>query len=445
MKIRLPDTILLLMFILLFFCVLTWVIPAGAFERTTVNGRELVVPGSFRWVEPNPAGFFDFILAPIKGFIASAQVIVFIFFVAGSFGIINETGAISAGLKSMVRSNQSPARKHWVIPILVTLFSVAGATFGMSEEVLVFIMITLPMAYSLGYDSFLGMSIPFLGAGAGFAGAFLNPFTVGIAQGIAELPPFSGWEYRLIVWSLFTLVTIVYLSWYAKKLDKNPEISPNFEEDKVSPYQNSDSEEVNFSNAQKLIVIVFLAGLAVLVLGVNQWDWYINEISGLFLILGLISAIVSRMRSQIAIDAFIKSSAEMLKVCFVIAIAKGVIIVASDGLIIDTLLQYASRAVDGYPKTVSIQLMLYVQTFLNFFLPSGSGQAALTMPIMAPLSDIIGISRQTAVLAFQLGDGLSNMIIPTSGITMGVLTLSNISYPKWIKWVWPLMLSLIHI
>ena len=197
---------------------------------------------------------------------------------------------------------------------------------------------------------------------------------------------------------------------------------------------------MNFSNAQKLIVIVFLAGLAVLVLGVNQWDWYINEISGLFLILGLISAIVSRMRSQIAIDAFIKSSAEMLKVCFVIAIAKGVIIVASDGLIIDTLLQYASRAVDGYPKTVSIQLMLYVQTFLNFFLPSGSGQAALTMPIMAPLSDIIGISRQTAVLAFQLGDGLSNMIIPTSGITMGVLTLSNISYPKWIKWVWPLML-----
>lgn len=441
MKFKLPDTLILLLMILAVFTLLTWIIPAGEFNRQIVDGRELVTPGSYHETESNPADFFDFILAPIKGFISSAQIVVFIFFVAGSFGIINKTGAIEAGLQSVVRlSRQRPKSKKLVIPLLMTLFSLAGATFGMSEEVLVFILITLPLSFALGYDSIVGVSIPFIGAGAGFAGAFLNPFTIGIAQGIAELPPFSGWEYRLVVWTFFTISAIAFVLVYANKIEKSPTASPMYDIDKKSKYKEHKDVLSSFSVKHKAVVTIFLLGLVLLIIGVNQWDWYINEISALFLILGAISALVYRMAVNEAVEAFIQGAAEMIKVTFVIAIAKGILIVASEGKIIDTILQGLSTTVEDYPKAVSVELMFYMQSFLNFFLPSGSGQAALTMPIMAPLSDILGISRQTAVLAFQLGDGLSNMIIPTSGVTMGVLTLANIPYQKWFKWILPLMI-----
>jgi len=435
MSIKIPDTLIMLVCIVFVFCGLTWIIPAGEFDRVMEDGRSLVVMGSYQEVAASPATLGDFILAPIKGFIDSAQIIVFIFMVAGSFGIIRSTGSISAGLRSMISSEKTGGRV-WIIPLLTVLFSLAGATFGMSEEVLVFVLITLPMAHSMGYDTFIGVGIPFLGAGAGFAGAFINPFTIGIAQGIAELPPFSGWEYRILVWCLFTAVTVVFLMLYARKIHRKPEKSfiPKRMQPKVDP-------ESGFSTRQKLIISLFLLGLVMLVVGVNQWDWYINEISGLFIVLGVITAMVARMKVKEAVDAFVSSAADMLKVCLVIALAKGVIIIASEGKIIDTILHAMTNAVDDYPRTVSVQLMLYMQSLLNFFLPSGSGQAALTMPIMAPLGDLIGISRQTAVLAFQFGDGISNMIIPTSGVTMGVLTIAEIPYHRWVRWVWPLILT----
>ncbi|MGB0525046.1 MAG: YfcC family protein [Flammeovirgaceae bacterium] len=440
MKIKIPDTLILLLGILLFFTILTWIIPAGEFNREEVNGKEVVVSGSYHTIEAQPANLFQFLLAPIKGFISSAQIIVFILFVAGAFGIINQTKAIKVGLQSVVTlSQRRPASKKFIIPILTALFSLAGATFGMSEEVLVFILITLPLSFSLGYDSLVGLSIPFIGAGAGFAGAFLNPFTVGIAQGIAELTPFSGWEYRLIVWLVFTLAATIFIMNYARKIERDPANSPMYELDQQSKYKNSQHELEKFTLAHKLIIVVFLLGLVMLIVGVNKYDWYINEISALFLVLGVLAAIIAKLTADEAVAAFIEGAAEMVKVCMVIALAKGVLIIASEGKIIDTILYTLSSAVEGYPKAVSIQLMFYTQSFLNFFLPSGSGQAALTMPIMSPLSDIIGISRQTAVLAFQFGDGLSNMIIPTSGVTMGVLTLANVPYQKWLKWAIPLM------
>ncbi len=383
---KLPDTLVLLLGILLVFTVLTWIVPAGEFERTEVNGRNVVVPNSYHEIEANPANGFQFLLAPIKGFISSAQIIVFIFVVAGAFGIINKTNAINLGLQSVVeKSKQNPQRKAIIIPILVFLFSLAGATFGMSEEVLVFVLITLPLSFSLGYDSLVGLSIPFIGAGAGFAGAFLNPFTVGIAQGIAELPPFSGWEYRIVVWLLFTLVAIIFLMIYARKIEKNPQKSIMYEIDQKSKYRNVETDASNFSGKHRIIIIVFLLGLVALIVGVNKFDWYINEIAALFIVLGVISAIIARLKMQETVDSFVHGASEMVKVCFVIALAKGVLIIASDGKIIDTILYAMSSVVEDYPRAISIQLMFYSQSFLNFFLPSGSGQAALTMPIMSPL------------------------------------------------------------
>jgi len=430
-KIKAPDTLILLLSILAVFVILTWIIPAGEFDRVTTNGRELVQPNTFHQVESNPAGIFDFFTAPIKGFISASQIIVFIFFVAGAFGIINATGAINKGLESFISySKDHPASRKLVIPVLMLLFSLAGATFGMSEEVLVFVLITIPMAKALGYDTIVGVSIPFIGAGAGFAGAFLNPFTVGIAQGIAELPPFSGWAYRLIVWSLFTLLAIIYVAWYGRKVSRN----------NTEASSKAIITEGQFTLSHKVVLTLLISGIIVLIYGVNQWNWYINEISALFLIMGLISAIISHLKASEAIKAFTEGAAEMIKVALVVAIAKGILVVATDGKIIDPILYALSSHVQDFPREVSVQLMFLTQTFLNFFLPSGSGQAALTMPIMTPLSDILGITRQTAVLAFQLGDGISNMIIPTSGVTMGVLTLGKIPYSRWVKWALPLII-----
>lgn len=440
MKFRLPDTLLLLTAILAIFTALTWIIPAGEYARQVVDGRELVIPGSYEVVTSSPVGPGGFLLAPIRGFIEAGQIIAFVFFVAGAFGIINRTRAIEAGLQRIVRySQQHPGRKQIVIPMVILFFSLAGATFGMSEEVLMFVLITIPFSFALGYDSILGVAIPFVGAGAGFAGAFLNPFTVGIAQGIAELPPFSGWEYRVVVWILFTLVAIIYMMRYARILEKDPSRSPMYKRDRKWRKNNGEVEEVPFGFRHKLVLVIVGLGLLLLIIGVNRLDWYINEISALFVVIGVVSAMVFRMSVNEALDSFFATAAEMLRVVMVIALAKGILIVASDGKIIDTILHSMSSGVENFPREVSVQLMFLMQSGLNFFLPSGSGQAALTMPIMTPLSDLLGISRQTAVLAFQFGDGLTNMIIPTSGVTMGVLTLANIPYEKWFRWMLPLM------
>jgi len=441
MTVKIPDTLVIVLSILLIFISLTWLVPAGEYARKVVNGTNLLVPNSYQEVSPNPQGVTDFLKAPIRGFIDSAQIIAFIFIVGGAFGILNRTGAIEAGLQSIVRLNFSyPRYKKLLIPLVMTLFSLAGATFGMSEELLVFILITIPLSYALGYDTIVGVAMPFIGAGAGFAGAFSNPFTIGIAQGIAEIPVFSGWEYRLVVWFVMTSVAIFYVMRYANKIEKNPEQSSMYEIDKQIKTEGlGNAEELKMTFARKILLLILGFALGLLVYGVNVFDWYMNEIAALFFALGLIAVPISRIGMQSAVDGFTHGAKDMMTACLVVAICKGILMVATDGKIIDTLLFYVSGAVNGLPKAVSIEVMFLVQSGLNFFVPSGSGQAALTMPIMAPLSDLLGISRQTSVLAFQFGDGLSNMIIPTSGVTMGILSLAKIPYEKWFRWVLPLM------
>lgn len=442
---KLPDTLIIVTSILVIFTVLTWIVPAGNFDRELVNGRELVVPDSYHLADQNPQGLMNFLMAPAHGFISAAEIIAFVLIVGGAFSIVNKTGAIDSGLKKIIDlSLHNPRYKLPLMGLIIALFSIAGATFGMSEEVLVFVLITLPLAFSLGYDSIIGIAIPFVGAGAGFAGAFLNPFTVGIAQGIAELPPFSGWEYRMIVWFIFTSITIIFILGYARRLEKNPEASPVFAIDRArDPDKMKVDREVSFDWRKKLILFAFLGSIILLVIGVNSWGWYINEIAGLFLGLGILSALIAKMNSSITTNAFIDGARDMVYPAMIIALSKGILIIASDGNIIDTVLFYLSGTVDDFHRGVSVEIMFLVQSLLNFFLPSGSGQAALTMPIMAPLSDLLQISRQTAVLAFQFGDGLSNLVIPTSGVTMGVLAVAKIPYEKWLKWIWPLMLILI--
>jgi uncharacterized ion transporter superfamily protein YfcC len=441
---KFPDTLAIILGIMVVFLLLTWVVPAGEFERTTQAGRQVVVPGSYQRVEAAPQGIGAFFQAPIKGFIAAAQIIGFVFLVGGSFSIVTRTGAIDAGLQSVLRfSERRPAYRNWIVPLIIVLFSLAGATFGMSEEVLVFVLITIPLGLALGYDSITGTAISFVGAGAGFAGAFINPFTIGVAQGIAELPPASGMGYRLIVWCITTAIAIVYIMRYANRIAKDKTRSLVWEIDQARDLsQLGENGQLDFNRQRAAVLLALAAALGLLVVGVALWDWYIDEIAALFIALGVAAALVSHLSLDESIAAFKEGAKDMLTAALVIALARGLLVITEEGRIIDTLLHAVASASEGLPRAVTVEIMFVFQSCLNFFMPSGSGQAALTMPIMAPLSDLLGISRQTAVLAFQFGDGLSNMIIPTSGVTMGVLAIAKIPYNIWVRWFWRLFLLL---
>lgn len=443
-----PDAIIIILILMVVFIALTWIIPAGEYKYTRFQDREILIPDSYHQVDANPQGIFAYLTAPIKGFVSAAQIIGFCLLVGGAFGILNATGAINAGLNHLIRKNQNNKKsKHWIIVSLMLVFSICGATFGMSESVLVFVMITIPLALALGYDSIVGISISFLASGVGFAGALTNPFTIGIAQGIAGIALFSGWEYRLVIWLIFTLTAIIFVLRYAKSIEKTPQISMVYQLDKKRNHVISgiNTEISSFNYKHKWILILLMLSLVAIIVGSNKWNWYINEIAALFIALGIGSATIYHLKASETVKAFIAGAKEMVMAALIIGLAKGLLIIATDGKIIGTLLFYLSSATADLPKSVAVQLMFIFQGILNLFIPSGSGQAALTMPIMAPLSDLIGITRQTAVLCFQMGDGIFNMIIPTSGVTMGVLSIAKIPYNTWVKWVAPLIIIILII
>ncbi len=445
-KARTPDTFLIIFSLIVLVAVFTWIIPAGEFEKNVVNGKEVIVPDSYHSVESNPQGAYDVLTAPIKGIVKASLIIGFVLIVGGAFSVFQKTGAITAGISAVVKAHENhKSVRIFLIPIFMTLFSLGGAIFGMSEEVIPFILIFVPMALMLGYDSITGVAIPFVGAGVGFAGAFLNPFTVGIAQGIAGLPLFSGMPYRILIWITVTTTAVFFVMRYASKIKANPELSPVYESDKqkhsVLDRDKIDSFE-SLDLSHKLVLLTFLIGLLILVIGVLEYGWYIEEISGLFLAMGIAVGVLGRLKTKEITEAFVNGAKDLVATALIIGLARAILVIAEDGKIIGTVLFYLSEPVKDFHPVISSQVMFAVQTAINFFVPSGSGQAALTMPIMAPLSDLVGVSRQTAVLAFQLGDGFTNLIIPTSAVTMGILTLAKIPWPVWAKWILPLQLIL---
>lgn len=436
-----PDALVIVSVILLAVAALTWVVPAGNFDRTLkrIGERnvEVVVPGTYTAAERSPQSAKAVFTAPLRGIVSAADIIAFVLIVGGAFSILMRTGAIDAGLLRILRNaEKNQNRKILVIPLLMFIFALAGYSFGMSEETLVFVLITLPLARSMGYDNFVGVSIPFIGAGMGFAGAAFNPFTVGIAQGIADLPIFGGAAYRTLICIVFTAIAAGFVMRYARRLEHRPELRfiPEGDDENI--------KELPMSRQRVIALLVFAASLVLVIVGAIQWGWYIAEISGLFLVMGLLTAVVCRMRVGTTMAAFYGGARDMLPAALIIGMSKAVLLIASDGNSIDTILYALSGLADGLPNAVAVQLMFAVQGAINFFIPSGSGQAAITIPIMAPLADLLGISRDTAVLAFQFGDGLFNLVIPTSGVTMGILSIARIPFGKWLKFIWPLMVVL---
>jgi uncharacterized ion transporter superfamily protein YfcC len=433
---RTPDALLIIGSVLLFAVALTWIVPAGEFDRASEGTRTVVVPGTYHRVEATPVPWHGFFTAPIKGFVDhdAAMIIAFVLLIGGAFSVLNATGAIEALLFKVLRmARDSPGRKRLVIPVLMLAFSVGGNTFGMAEEVLVFLMITIPLAKSMGWDPIVGAAIPFIGSGVGFAGAAFNPFTVGIAQGLSELPIFSGWEYRMIVWATLTMIAILFVMRYARRIEK----------DRTRSLMHG-LAEIGTTGSQAINEIpLFTATIGLLIYGVNVWEWYIIEIAGLFTAMGVLAAIIGGVSPNRAAKEYVNGARDMVAAAILIGLSKSVLIVMQEGRIVDTVLFSLSNSISGLPAAISVQVMLLVQFCLNFFVPSGSGQAALTMPIMSPLADLLHVPRQAAVLAYQLGDGLCNFIIPTSGVTMGVLAIAGIPFGIWLRWIGRLMLLLV--
>jgi uncharacterized ion transporter superfamily protein YfcC len=442
MKIRLPNTYVLIFSILALIALATWLVPGGKYDTHLVNGKQLIDPATFHYVTSKPQGLAALMMAPIKGFADAGLIIGFVLIVGGVFNVLHKTEAIDAMIKSIARAHaHSPAVRAGLIPLFITLFSLGGATFGMNEEAIPFILIFVPLALALGYDTITGVSIPFLGSQVGFSAAFLNPFNVGIAQGIAGVPVFSGMAYRVLVWVLATAVTIAFMMWYAARVKRNPELSPTYLLDQVKrqEQQLDVSSFKGMSRTHALVLWIFIATLGGMVVGVVKFDWFIEEIAALFLSMGIVVGLIARLDSDELVGAFIQGAKDLVGTALVIALARGTMILARDANIIDTMLHGLMPLVQSSSPVFAAQKMFGIQTVINFFIHSGSGQAALTMPIMAPLADLVGVTRQTAILAFQFGEFTTPMI-PTSGITVGVLALARIPWITWAKWMIPLQL-----
>ena len=439
---RLPNTFVLLFAILALIALSTWLVPGGQYDTHMVNGRALVDPASFHYVPSKPQGPVALMIAPIKGFVEAAQIIGFVLIVGGAFAVLQKTEAIDSMIKSVARAHTHSAFvRAALIPVFVTMFSLGGATFGMSEEAIPFILIFVPLALALGYDSIVGVSIPFVGSQVGFAAAFLNPFNVGIAQGIAGVPVFSGMGYRLIAWFAATAITIAFLMWYGARIKRNPLLSPTFELDQHKRKETvpDTAEFAGMTRTHGAVLWLFVATLGTMVFGVVKYEWFIEELAALFLVMAIVVGLVGRLDTDQFVAAFMQGAKDMVTTGLVIALARGTVILARDAHIIDTMLHALTPLVQSSSPVFAAQKMFAIQTVINFFIHSGSGQAALTMPIMAPLADLVGVTRQTAILAFQFGEFTTPMI-PTSGITVGVLALARIPWITWARWMVPLQL-----
>lgn len=417
--------------------------------------RQVVVPGTYERI-PRPDdstilsrawnGVVSFLSAPMMGFASKTDIIAFVFILGGAFGMIMATGAIDAGLHRIVAIFGNRKSDWLIIPAIMVAFSFGGAVFGLSEEVIPFVMLTIPLALRLGYDTITGLCMSFLGAGLGFASAFFNPFTVGIAQGIAEVAPFSGSEFRFVVWMVMTSVGIVFVLRHAWKVKANPELSPTYELDNIkreelaaAGHENGTvTSDLKFGGRHLAVLLVLGATIIAAGWGVKTYGWWMTELGALFLAAGIGAGLLGGLGLAKGCQAFLKGAVDLAPAALIIAISGGIVSVLEQENILDTLLHGVASSIEGFAPTVTAMAMFFFQSLLNVIVPSGSGQAAMTMPIMAPLADILGVSRQTAVLAYQFGDGLTNMIIPTSAVTMSVLSIARISWIQWAKWLWPL-------
>ncbi len=511
---KVPHTYVIVFFLIIIAAVSTWFVPGGEYAREVVkvDGSEktIIVDGSFKNIENAPQTWQIF-SAIFRGFVKQAEIIAFILIIGGAFWIMNQSKAIDVGIYSFLgftkKLEYNKLLKFFgvqniILLLIMLMFSAFGAIFGMSEETIAFIIIMVPLAISMGYDSITGVAMVFVAAGLGFAGAVLNPFTIGIAQGLSDLPLFSGFQYRIFSWFVINLFGLSFILFYANKVKKNPTKSLVYDDDAYWRQRaESHVEEIKYftpksawfsfaavsaslvlfsifyptttlkigvdfemtfpalpvSTAIFVITSFFAVRKSVhffnlnilfftilfLIIGVMGYGWAIMEIATLFFAMGIAAGIAFNFSPNNIVKHFNDGVKDIFSAAMVVGLAGGIIIVLQEGKIIDTILHSLSGTMEGSGKLGAVSMMYVIQNLINVIIPSGSAKAALTMPIMAPFSDVIGLSRQATVMAYQFGDGFTNMITPTSGVLIAVIGVAKIPYEKWVKWVAPLMILLI--
>lgn len=416
----------------------SYIVPAGEYSRVMnpVLNKEVVDPATFHYIQQQPVSPFYLFQSLTLGLQNAAEIISFLFIIGGMFAIMDATGAINAGLSNVVEKMKG--RELMMIPVCMVLFSLLSAFAGCFEEFLAFTPLVIGVSVAMGFDSLTAIAIVFCAAPVGYAGAMTNPFTIGVAQGICGLPMFSGMGLRAVLFVVMNIVTIPYVMWYANKVRKNPELSTVREEDLLYNSHLKLQETPVITLRHKLVLVLFVATIGAVVLGVLKFDFYINEMAGLFLVCGILAGIIGGLSSGEIADAFLAGCSNMLFANLVIGMCNAAVLIMQNAHIMDTVIHYMASLLNGLPPTLSACGMFIVQDLFNVLVPSGSGKAAITMPLFAPLADLIGVTRQTAVLAFQMGDAFTNVFAPTSGEVVAACAMAHISFGKWFRWLAPL-------
>jgi uncharacterized ion transporter superfamily protein YfcC len=436
MKLQVPHTYVLLGGLILLAALCTWVVPAGRYDRVLQQGRELIDPASYRPVPADPAGVGDVFLAFPRGLREVADIVFYILIIGGSFGVLNATGTIAAGIGRLVKRLRGQGAV--IVPVLTIVFSIGGGTIGIAEETLIFLPALLLLARSMGYDSLVAGAIALVGANAGFAAAFTNPFTVGVAQGIVGLPLFSGLGFRLVLWALVTAVTAAWVARYAARVRRHPAASLMYDIDRRRPSASPADDTAPFERRHLWVLVASAAALALLSVGAGAWHWGLQELSALFFALAIVAGPVGGLSLNETASSFTKGAADLTYAGLVVGLARGVLVILRDANTMDTITYAMASAVAQWPASMSVIAIYLMQNALSFIVASGSGQAAISMPILAPLGDVLGITRQTIVLAYQLGDGFSNIVTPTQGYFMAGLAILGIPWSVWVRWLMPL-------
>jgi uncharacterized ion transporter superfamily protein YfcC len=461
-RFKIPHVFTLLTGVVFACSLLTFVIPSGEYDRQQISvagrDRTVVVPDTYSTMPKHvtargllfqdeapgtasPASVESFLSAIPRGMVKAADIIFFIFIIGGVFGILQATGTIPAILGSILNSLRSSWRLLTVV--LMIAMGIGGSTLGMGEEFIPLVPIFLIVAKEIGCDRIFGVALVYVAGAVGFAAATTNPFTVNIAQEIAGLPLNSAIPFRLVFFACCITVTLVYMLRYGSRIRRDPSTSLMADDSFALP--SDGVEPPPLRTAHLVIVIACVAIFAFILYAVQEMGWWLTQMAGGFFLMGLVAIAVSRLPVREATLAAVRGMEEMTVAALVVGFARGITIVLEDGQILDTLIYAAASVLQHVPRYVAAEGMLVVQSVLNFFIPSGSGQAAVTMPLMAPLSDVLGLTRQTAVFAFTCGDGFSNMVIPTSGILMASLGLGKVPYEKWLRFMMPLLLQLLAV
>lgn len=441
-KFRMPTAYTILFLLIILVAAATWLIPAGAYEY--VDG----VPqaGTYHPTEPSPQGIGAVLKAAFSGFYDAVDVCVFILMVGGFLGVVMKTGAVDAGVGSIIR--RLGGREKWLIPILMLLFGLGGTTYGMWEETMAFYPLLIPVFLAAGYDAVVGISVILLGAGAGVISSTVNPFATGIAAGFAGVSLGEGILLRVLQWVIFESAAIWFVMAYAAKVKKNP--ARSVVGVGAGKIQANMEQSVEYTPRRKFIMVIFTLTFLIMIYGVIPFDemglplpvlgWWFPELSALFLVSGVIVGLLDGQREDEIAETFVAGCADLLGVALIIGISRGITVLMNDGGITDTVLHWGEDALSGAGAFSFVILVYLIYLPLTILIPSSSGLATLSVPIMAPLGQFAGVGGDLVVTAFQSASGLVNIITPTAAVVMGALALGHVPYDRWVKYVWKLIL-----